>query len=60
MIYILNRNEENTCFQRIGGKRLLIGVAVAVAVVVIVLAIVLPVVLTRKSNSTGMKMFIIW
>ncbi len=60
MICILNRNDENTsCFQTIKEKRVLVGVAVAVAVVVIVLVIVLPVVLTRKSNATGKKMFII-
>jgi hypothetical protein len=53
---LLIRNEGNSSwFRKIGTKQVLIGVGIAVAIIVIVLVIVLPIVLTRKSNSTGMK-----
>lgn len=52
---MLNRDDGDTHgYGNIGKKQILIGIGIVIAIIVIVLVIVLPIVLTRKSNASGM------
>ena len=57
--FSMNRTEEKTsCFRTMGKKRtIIIEVIVVIAVIIVVVAIIVPVVLTRKSDSSGMDSF---